>query len=442
MYSTLRMAASRYASRRRYANRRHPTRRYPHRSRYPDRRYARHHVRRLRRRRLLLLAPLILLLLAVANLYRDDPEPRSANAGKQEPREAPGAEAGQAYEQALTPETRRDEAPGVWQEKPEAVKGLYIAARNAGPPKLQTHLQLIQNTELNAVVVDVKDVTGEVMYPSKVPLANEIGATRDVIPDLRALVEELKAKNAYAIARVATFEDDILPRERPHLAVKDSATGGPWMNYEGIAWADAYNQKVWEYNVAIAKEAAAAGFDEIQFDYVRFPSDGPMSRLAYGEETFPTQEDAIAGFLEYARGQLKPMGVYVAADVFGLIATTDHVGVGQDIEKIAPHLDVLCPMVYPSHFTPGSYGFPNPNAEPYGVIQSAMADFKERTGPVNPDLEIRPWIQDFDLGVPPYGPVEIRAQIQAAYDAGETGWLLWNPSNEYTAEALAPEGAF
>jgi hypothetical protein len=348
-----------------------------------------------------------------------------------------------AVGEAETPETR--EAPAPPDEKtaapepdaPESVKGIYLTAASASD--IEPFLDLIERTEINAVVVDVKDVTGEVMYPSEVPLANEIGAARNIL-DLENLASELEERGVYTIARVATFEDAILPVQRPDLAVTDSATGAPWQNNLGSTWSDPHSREVWEYNVAVAKEAAEAGFDEVQFDYVRFPSDGPMETLSYPAEK-PGDEDTIASFLEYASEELEPTGARVAADVFGLAAGDGGAGVGQNIREMAPHLDVICPMVYPSHFPVGSYGLENPNAAPYEVIENAMADFEADTEASNPDLEIRPWLQDFDYGDPPYGPAEVEAQIQATYDSGATGWLLWNPSNEYTERAFGGEGS-
>ena len=164
-----------------------------------------------------------------------------------------------------------------------------------------------------------------------------------------------------------------------------------------------------------------------------------MARLEYGEETAPTQEDAIAGFLEYAHGELEPLGVEVSADVFGLVGVNDYVGVGQVVSKMAPHLDVLCPMVYPSHYPPGAYGYANPDAFPYEIVDLAMADFKTKSRRVNPDIEIRPWLQDFDY-ISEYEPADVKAQIQATHDAGLEGWLLWNAAAEYTTEVLKTTG--
>ncbi|MEW6637960.1 MAG: putative glycoside hydrolase [Actinomycetota bacterium] len=396
--------------------------------------------RRRRRQRILLLAGLLLLALlallaalALTGAVDSDEAKTQRRSAPDGPREEPAAA------QERTSGTQADDTRATPEEGPDSVKAIYLTAYAAGR-NLDLYLDLLDRTELNAVVVDVKDVTGEVMYPSNVDLANDIGARRNVLPDLEALVKELHRHGVYAIARVATFEDDILPRQRPDLAVTDSATGTPWLNYAGQTWSNPYEREVWEYNVAIAREAAEAGFDEIQFDYIRFPSDGPMERIRYGEETYPTREDALAAFLEYARRELEPTGARIAADVFGLAATDDGAGVGQVIPKLVPHLDVICPMVYPSHFPAGSYGLSSPNAEPYTVIEKAMTDFEQDVERANPDVEIRPWLQDFDLGAPPYGPREIRAQIRATYDSGATGWLLWNPANEYTEAALKPEG--
>ena len=319
--------------------------------------------------------------------------------------------------------------------KPDAVRGIYVPGYAASGPELEETLSLAERTGINALVVDVKD-GGKTTYASDVPLAQEIGATSNQIPDLSGLVDRLHGQGIYAIARLAVFQDDTLARARPEYAVLDSTTGAPWLTYGGAAWTNPYRQEVWDYNLAIAEEAAAAGFDEIQFDYVRFPSDGPMANLAYGEETYPTQSDAIAAFLANAQKDLDPSGADISADVFGLVGVNDWVGVGQVVSKMVPHLDVLCPMVYPSHYPPAAYGYQNPNAYPYEVVDRAMADFQAKAQETNPEVEIRPWLQDFDYGTPDYGPAEVEAQMRAVRDSGLTGWLLWNAASEYTEEAL------
>ncbi len=373
-------------------------------------------------------------------------ESSSAEGSREEARAGSKKEQGQTPEAKEREATRGGTAGGPQEEttggqagsgeleKPEGVKGLYLPGFEAGGPKLDAALRIAKETEVNAIVVDVKEA-GSTTYPSDVPLAKEIGATTNAIPDLEALVERLHENDVYAIARLATFQDDVLPYARPDLAVLDSATGGPWNTYQGAAWTNPYQREVREYNVAIAKEAAEAGFDEVQFDYVRFPSDGEMARLVYGRETFPTQEDAIAGFLEYAHSELEPLGAEVSADVFGLVGVNDYVGVGQVVSKMAPHLDVICPMVYPSHYPPGAYGYGNPDAFPYEIVDLAMADFKTKSKAVNPDIEIRPWLQDFDY-ISAYEPADVEAQIRATEDAGLKGWILWNAAAEYTTQIL------
>ncbi|PLS84648.1 MAG: hypothetical protein CYG60_16820 [Actinobacteria bacterium] len=346
--------------------------------------------------------------------------------------EARAAQGGQEKPRGATTGGETGMAEGG--EKPEAVKALYVPGFVAEGEGLDGVLRLAEETEVNALVVDVKDA-GVTTYPSEVPLAQEIGATSDRIPDLAAFVRGLKEKGVYPIARLAVFQDDVLPHARPDLAAIDATTGEPWLTYQGAAWANPYREEAQRYNVEIAKEAAAAGFEEVQFDYVRFPSDGEMVNLAYGEETAPTQEDAIAGFLEYAHGELEPMGVEVSADVFGLVGMNDYVGVGQVVSKMAPHLDVLCPMVYPSHYPPGAYGYDNPDVYPYEIVDLAMADFGTKARAVNPGIEIRPWLQDFDY-LSEYEPADVEAQMKATEEAGLKGWILWNANAEYTTEVL------
>jgi hypothetical protein len=320
---------------------------------------------------------------------------------------------------------------------PEAIKALYLPGATA-EAEFENMTRLARRTEVNGLVVDVKEA-GFTTYPSEVPLAREIGATTEQIPDLEDLVERIHDEDLYAIARLAVFQDDVLPNKRPDLAVLDSTTGGPWYNYQGAAWSNPYREEVRAYNIAIAKEAAEAGFDEVQFDYVRFPSDGTMANLEYGEETFPTQEATIAAFLEEAQKELEPTGADVSADVFGLVGVNDYVGVGQVVSQMSPHLDVISPMVYPSHYPAGSYGYENPDGEPYDIVKYAMEDFKKKGRRANPDLIIRPWLQDFEY-VSDYTAEDVRAQIKATHDSGLRGWILWNAAGEYTVEALAREG--
>jgi hypothetical protein len=379
--------------------------------------------------------PIVLAALLAMGLVSGCGGDESSGEGAQE--EAKTAQAGGDGPGEARPGEARpggDTTMAVDGNKPEAVKALYVPGFVAEGEGLDGVLRLAQETEVNALVVDVKDA-GLTTYPSDVPLAKEIGATTNRIPDLAEFVQGLKEKGVYPIARLAVFQDDVLAQARPDLAALDATTGEPWLTYQGASWTNPYREEAQRYNVEIAKEAAEAGFEEIQFDYVRFPSDGEMVNLSYGEETAPTQEDAIAGFLEYAHSELQPMGVEVSADVFGLVGMNDYVGVGQVVSKMAPHLDVLCPMVYPSHYPATAYGYDNPDAYPYEIVDLAMADFGTKARAVNPEIEIRPWLQDFDY-VSEYEPADVEAQIKATNDAGLRGWILWNAGAEYTTEVL------
>lgn len=213
-------------------------------------------------------------------------------------------------------------------EKPQVVRGLYVPGNAASGQKLDGLLEVAEETEVNALVVDVKE-GGYTTYPSEVPLARGTRATTEQIPDLEALVQRLEERVIYTIARLFVFNDGVMPEARPGLAVQDTATGGLWHTFQGATWSNPYQERTWEYNAAIAREVAEAGFDEIQLDYVRFPSDGPMNRLEYGQETAPSQEAAIAGFLEYTQKELEPTGAELSAEVFGLVGINDFVGIGQ-----------------------------------------------------------------------------------------------------------------
>ena len=328
--------------------------------------------------------------------------------------------------------------------RPAVVKGLYLNAWAAGSSKrLERLIQIANETEINTFVIDVKE-GGEVSYPSKVPLAVEIGATRDYIPDIRSMLRKLRENGVYPIARIVVFKDPVLAAARPDLAVKN-ADGTQWFDNKGKAWVDSYNREVWDYNIAIAREAAALGFAEIQWDYVRF-ADAPRSYLAravYPAANGRSRSDAIREFLLYARERLSDLNIPITADVFGLtVTTTGDMGIGQQWEKMVDAVDVILPMVYPSHFISGNYGLPNPNAEPYRTLRRSMEDAVERSKPITNAALIRPWLQAFTLGPPRYGPEHLRAQIQGAYDAGLKEWVIWHPGSQYDlyVPGLEPEG--
>ena len=330
-------------------------------------------------------------------------------------------------------------------ERPRHVRGIYVNSWSAGSRRRVAQLlTLAERTEVNTFVIDVKDATGIVSYPTSVPLAVGVGASGARIPDLDWLLGKLEEAGVMPVARIVIAKDPVLAAARPELAVKDSA-GGLWIGPGGSVWLDPYNPEVWQYHVALAREAVAAGFPEIQWDYVRFP-DAPARRMA--QARFPAYDgrvrsDVVREFLAYSRHELRGTGAVVTADVFGVTtsATTD-VGIGQHWESFIDVVDVALPMVYPSHYARMSFGYAEPNARPYEIVRTALERAVERSAAVEGAGATRPWLQDFTLGAPTYGAPEVRAQIQATYDAGIDEWVLWNAGSRYTEAALEPTGGF
>lgn len=316
--------------------------------------------------------------------------------------------------------------------KPEVpvVKGAYSTGWIAGSKYFDPLIAFIQKTEVNALVVDIKDDTGSTSYQSKVPLAKKINANVSKIKSIENLMETLKSNDIYPIARIVCFKDPLLAKARPDLAVK-SKKGGLWYDRQGLAWVDPHNREVWDYAIDLAKEAAALGFKEIQFDYVRFASDGVLSDIIYPYATGQSKAEVIRDFLAYARKELSVYGVILSADVFGLVCSVpDDLGIGQQLELIAEEVDYICPMVYPSHYYRGTYGLENPNAKPYETVYKSLTDAMQRIE--GKRAKLRPWLQDFSLGYT-YGRAELQAQIKAAKDAGIEEWLFWNPTCRYDA---------
>jgi hypothetical protein len=323
--------------------------------------------------------------------------------------------------------------------KPASVRGLYLNAWAAGSPRKLTRLIDVANrTEINTFVIDVKE-GGEVSYRSSLPIVAEIGSDRQYIRDIRGVLARLRENGIYPIARIVVFKDKVAAQAKPAWAVV-KADSSLWYDHYGDVWVDSYNREVWDYNIAIAREAIELGFSEVQWDYVRFP-DVPRSYMrtaVWPAAAGRTKEDAIREFLAYSRAQLADLGVPVTADVFGLtVSANDDMGIGQLWAKMVDATDALLPMVYPSHFAKGSYGIGQPNAAPYEIIRTSMAHALKRTQGVANAAAIRPWLQDFTLGPPRYGPYHVRRQIDAVYDAGLDEWILWNPGSNYTVDALA-----
>jgi hypothetical protein len=328
--------------------------------------------------------------------------------------------------------------------KEHVVKAAYLTYYGVSERKIRDRvLELVAQTELNAVVIDVKGDRGWIPWVTDVALAREAGAQGPVIlKDVEGMLLDLRGRGIYTIARIVLFKDNVLAHHRPDLAIIDTRTGKPWTDNEKLAWVDPFREEVWAYNTAIAREAIRKGFDEVQFDYVRFPTDGRLSAARYAKpNTKETRLPAIAGFLERARREIGPTGGFVGADIFGYTAFNENdTDIGQRIEELAPHVDYLCPMVYPSGYHVGIPGTRNPMSNPYRVIHESIRLTRQRAAHTN--VRIRPWLQDFrDYAFDRryFGVAEIRAQIRGAQQGGSTGWMLWNPKNDYTGKALAPE---
>ncbi len=330
--------------------------------------------------------------------------------------------------------------------RPDAVKGVYVNAWAAGSTaRSQALIDLATRTEVNTFVIDIKDASGYVSYPTEVMTAREVGADQEIrIRDLMGLLERLQVAGIYPIARIVIVKDPLLIHARPEWAVQDTA-GGVWVDSKGFVWSNLHDQRVWDYHIELAKEAAAIGFPEIQWDYVRF-ADAPQEDL--DRAVFPGAEgrrrrDAVEAFLRYARAELEDSGVAMTMDVFGATTSAQSdVGIGQYWEAFIGSVDVALPMVYPSHYWVGSFGIQDPNGHPYEIVRAALVSGLQRSRAVEGAGVTRPWLQDFTLGAPRYEAPEVRAQIQATYDAGIDEWLLWNPSSRYTESALEPSDGY
>jgi hypothetical protein len=249
------------------------------------------------------------------------------------------------------------------------------------------------------------------------------------------------AHGIYPIARIVVAKDPLLAQKRLALAIKRKSDLKPWLDKNGHPWLDPHQRAVWQYAVDLAREAHELGFSEVQFDYVRFPDEKRLiSETVYPLANGRTRAQVIRDQLGFVRSALKPLGMRVTADVFGLTATdTTDMGIGQRWEMFVDQVDVVLPMIYPSHFARGTYKLRNPNAHPYQTINHALKDAIARSDSVPNAASVIPWYQDFTLGAPRYGAAEIRAQKKAGYDNGFQSWILWNPKSNYTLAALEPQ---
>jgi hypothetical protein len=315
---------------------------------------------------------------------------------------------------------------------PSEIRGVHVTMALASlDGKLDEYLALTADG-LTTLELDVKDENGEVGFTQpRVALARKIGAARTYYNPFRA-AKAAHARGLYLVGRIVVFEDPVLSQRRPGLAIR-RADGSVWTTSSGLGWVNPYDERVWKYNVDVAEAAVDAGFDEIMFDYVRFPTDGDVSSAVFPGRRREPKVATIARFLDYARSRLEPRGVRLSAAVFGLSATRE-MGIGQRPRRLAPYLDAIYPMVYPSHYGSGEYNLPDPNAVPGITVARSLRDFRRALR--GRTTLLVPWLQDFSLGRE-YSPADVRAQILAARDLGSKGFLLWNPAGVYTASALA-----
>lgn len=325
------------------------------------------------------------------------------------------------------------------------VRGVYVTIYSASGKRLDQLIEMTKRTEINAFVIDVKDDNGIMLFNTKAaeqyaPKANK----GSYIKDIKAFIKKLRDNNIYAIARIVTFKDPIYTAQHPDRAIINKNTGQPYTNSDNLRWASAYDRELWAYDVAVAKEAAEAGFNEIQFDYVRFPASngGKLDKqLDYRNTKSELKPEAIQNFLKYAYKELSPLKVYISADIYGLVGSvTDDMALGQHWESVSNVVDYVCPMMYPSHYANGTYGLSVPDAFPYETVFNSTKDGVARNKNIQTPAMIRPWIQDFTAawvkGYIKYREPQVRGQIRALKENGVEEYLLWNASNRYTESAL------
>jgi len=358
-----------------------------------------------------------------------------------------------------------DNLPKKLEDPPKNIKAIYLTAYTAGDKKrMDEIIDLINKTELNAVVMDIKDYSGYILFDTHSDFLKKFGTEKIVINDLEGLINKLHQNGIYTIARITVFQDPLLAKNRPDLAVRNKQTGGIWKDNKGLSWLDPASPEVWNYIFVVSKAAMRYGFDELNFDYIRFPSDGILDDMKfpfYNKKI--SKKEVIEEFFKYLSDNLRPWGIKISVDVFGLTTVFKHdMNIGQIIEDTLLYFDYVCPMVYPSHYTEGFLGYQNPALYPYEVIKYSLDtalqrinQFKEEQLKQNPNKKLqiailRPWLQNFDLGAI-YNASMIIKEKEAVYDSlcanwrnqgfenceNYNGWFLWDPKNLYTPSALA-----
>lgn len=333
------------------------------------------------------------------------------------------------------------------QKEPVKVKGIYLTAVTAGSSRMDDIIRQIDQTEINAVVIDIKDDKGNITYRMNSPMVSEIGSATDTIPDLPGLIAKLHQHNIYIIARCVCFRDPFLADAKPEWAMR-LPDGSVYRDASGMAWINPYKREVWDYLKEVGEQCADAGFDEIQYDYVRFCTEKGTDQVVYDQQDTNglDKPHIITEYVRYISDALADKNVYVAADVFGTIigSYVDTVSVGQDYPEIAGAMDYICPMIYPSHYGDGNFGIEHPDTEPYktiiGALNNSKKDLSLEYAEGVHQASVRPWLQGFTASYLAhyisYGPEQVRQQIQAVYDAGYDEWLIWNAANNYDWSAF------
>ncbi|HEX2779482.1 MAG TPA: putative glycoside hydrolase [Gemmatimonadaceae bacterium] len=340
---------------------------------------------------------------------------------------------------ASTPAPSADASAGFaagthLKDAPATVRALYVNRwATQSRAKMRHLIDIADQTEINGLVLDLKDEFG-LNYGSRDTSVSKNAGRSGTIPGLPALIDTLHAHGIVVVARMVTFKDSVAARVNPQHTIRKT-DGSAWRDKQGLTWVDPYDPMIREYNIRVAEELARMGFDEIQFDYVRFPEPYPsLPQQVFPDAKGISKPQALADFLGAACKRINASGARCTADIFGLVTTVrGPLEIGQEWEKISPPVDVVLPMTYPSHYPRGSFGVARPNAEPEKIQRVAISKAHDRdlALKITKPEHVRPWVQAFTLGAPPYGPAEIEAQKRGIYAAGYDGWVLWSPGSKY-----------
>lgn len=327
----------------------------------------------------------------------------------------------------------------VHKKTPEVVKAVYMTSwMTASTSTREKLLTKIAGTEINAIMLDVKDPDGKIVIKLNAPSLSRYNSEENRVKDIVEFVDELHQKGYYVIGHISVFQDNYLTRIRPDLAMRRKDNNEIWADKKGMAWLDVSQQEVWDYVIDVAREAYATGFDELNFDFVRFPTDGDLSQIRYRnfDPTKETRAQALQKFFVYLHDHLQDIGAPTSADLFGMTTTnTDDLGIGQVLENIAPYVDYVAPMIYPSQYPAGWMGLKKPVKEPYKVVKISLESAAKRleTQGLSKD-KLRPWLQDFSIGTV-YNSKMVKQELKGVYDAGLKSWMMWDASNRYTMSA-------